>query len=74
MPRRSRLTLIASLLAAACLGAGGGAVAYATLSDGDTVVKQVTVKQSEAVASFLHGVAYRIASKARRGARLRREH
>jgi putative serine protease PepD len=51
MPRRSRPLIVASLLAAACLGAGGGAVAYATLSDGDTVVKQVTVKQGEAVAS-----------------------
>src|SRR5215510_7528171 len=51
MPRRSRQTFTASLLAAACLGAGGGAVAYATLSGGDTVVKQVTVKQSESVAS-----------------------
>jgi putative serine protease PepD len=30
---------------------GGGAVAYATLSDGDTVVKQVTVKQAEPIAS-----------------------
>jgi putative serine protease PepD len=50
MPRRSR-PFIASLLAAACLGAGGGAVAYATLSGGDTVVKQVTVKQAESVAS-----------------------
>jgi putative serine protease PepD len=35
----------------ACLGAGGGAVAYATLSDGNTVVKQVTVRQSEPIAS-----------------------
>jgi putative serine protease PepD len=51
MPRRSRQTFTASLLAAACLGAGGGAVAYATLSGGDTVVKQVTVKQAESVAS-----------------------
>ena len=51
MPRRSRPMLIASLLAAACLGAGGGAVAYATLTGGDTVVKQVTVKQAESVAS-----------------------
>src|SRR5215510_12627440 len=50
MPRRSRQTFTASLLAAACLGAGGGAVAYATLSGGDTVVKQVTVKQAEWVA------------------------
>ena len=37
MPRRSRPTIIvASLLAAACLGAGGGAVAYATLHDNGT--------------------------------------
>jgi putative serine protease PepD len=50
MPRRSRPTLIvASLLAAACLGAGGGAVAYATLHDNgtNTVVKQVTVQQAD---------------------------
>jgi putative serine protease PepD len=51
MPRRPRTTIVASLLAAACLGAGGGAVAYATLSGGDTVVKQVTVKQAEPIAS-----------------------
>jgi len=52
MPRRPRhTTIVASLLAAACLGAGGGAVAYATLSGSDTVVKQVTVKQAESVAS-----------------------
>ena len=51
MPRRSRPLTVASLLAAACLGAGGGAVAYATLSGSDTVVKQVTVKQAESVAS-----------------------
>jgi putative serine protease PepD len=51
MPRRSRPTFIASLLAAACLGAGGGAVAYATLSGSDTVVKPVTVDKAEAVAS-----------------------
>ncbi|MFL5923191.1 MAG: S1C family serine protease [Gaiellaceae bacterium] len=50
MPRRPRTTLVASLLAAACLGAGGGAVAYATLSGGDTV-KQATVKQAEPIAS-----------------------
>ena len=51
MPRRSRPTIVASLLAAACLGAGGGAVADATLSGNDTVVKQVTVKQAEPAAS-----------------------
>jgi putative serine protease PepD len=51
MPRRPQRTLVASLLAAACLGAGGGAVAYATLSDGSTTVKQVTVQRSEPIAS-----------------------
>jgi len=50
MPRRPRqTTIVASLLAAACLGAGGGAVAYATLSDNGTttVTKQVTVQQAD---------------------------
>ena len=50
MPRRPRHTTIAaSLLAAACLGAGGGAVAYATLHDNgtNTVVRQVTVQQAD---------------------------
>jgi putative serine protease PepD len=51
MPRRPRHTIVLSLLAAACLGAGGGAVAYATLSDGNTVVRQVTVQRSQPVAS-----------------------
>jgi putative serine protease PepD len=51
MPRRLRRTQLASLLAAACLGAGGGAVAYATLSDDNTVVKQVTVQRSEPIAN-----------------------
>ena len=50
MPRRSRPTIIvASLLAAACLGAGGGAVAYSQFHDNgsSTVVKQVTVEQAD---------------------------
>ena len=50
MPRRPRHTTIAaSLLAAACLGAGGGAVAYGTLHDNgtNTVVRQVTVQQAD---------------------------
>jgi putative serine protease PepD len=50
MPRRPRhTTIVASLLAAACLGAGGGAVAYATLHDNgtSTVVRQVTVQQAD---------------------------
>ncbi len=53
MPRRPHRIIIASLLAAACLGAGGGAVAFATLHDGGTktVVKQVTVHEGQPVAS-----------------------
>ena len=54
MPRRSRPTIIvASLLAAACLGAGGGAVAYATLHDSgsNTIVRQVTVQQADTASS-----------------------
>jgi putative serine protease PepD len=52
MTRRSRPTVILmSLLAAACLGAGGGAIAYATLSDNDTVVRQVTVQSAQPTAS-----------------------
>jgi putative serine protease PepD len=51
MLRRPPKALALSLLAAACVGAGGGAVAYATLSDGSTVVKQVTVQPSEPIAS-----------------------
>jgi putative serine protease PepD len=46
MPRRP--TIIASLLAAACIGAGAGAVVYATVSDNSTV-KQVTVQKSEPI-------------------------
>jgi putative serine protease PepD len=47
MTRRPRTSLIASLLVAACLGAGGGAAVYATASTGGgtkTVVRQVTVE------------------------------
>jgi putative serine protease PepD len=53
MTRRPHRILIASLLAAACLGAGGGAVAFATLHGGGTktVVKQVTVHEGQPVAS-----------------------
>jgi len=48
MPRRLRTPLIASLLAAACLGAGGGALLYAAFgSNGNTVVRQVTVKDAQ---------------------------
>ncbi len=53
MSRRPHRVILASLLAAACIGAGGGAVAFATLHDGGTktVVKQVTVHEAQPVAS-----------------------
>jgi putative serine protease PepD len=49
MPRRSRTPLIASLLAAACVGAGGGALLYSAFGSdgGTTVVRQVTVKDTQ---------------------------
>ncbi len=48
MPRRSRTPLIASLLAAACVGAGGGALLYSAFgSTNGTVVRQVTVKDTQ---------------------------
>jgi putative serine protease PepD len=51
-PRRSRIPLIASLLAAACLGAGGGALLYSAFNaKGDTVVRQVTVKDTQPASS-----------------------
>jgi putative serine protease PepD len=49
VPRRSRIPLIASLLAAACVGAGGGALLYSAFGSDDstTVVRQVTVKDTQ---------------------------
>jgi putative serine protease PepD len=49
MPRRPRTPLIASLLAAACVGAGGGALLYSAFGSngGTTVVRQVTVKDTQ---------------------------
>jgi putative serine protease PepD len=48
MPRRPRTPLIASLLAAACVGAGGGALLYSAFgSKGDTIVRPVTVKDTQ---------------------------
>jgi putative serine protease PepD len=53
MPRRPRPSLIASLLAAACVGVGGGALlSWAVLSDHTkTVTRQVTVESAETAAS-----------------------
>jgi len=53
-PRRSRIPLIASLLAALCVGAGGGALLYSAFgSNGGsttTVVRQVSVKDTQPAA------------------------
>jgi putative serine protease PepD len=51
MPRRPRTSLIASLLAVACIGAGGGALAYSLTSDSGTVIRQVTVQNAEPAAN-----------------------
>jgi putative serine protease PepD len=51
MPRRPRTPLIASLLAVACIGAGGGALAYSLTSDSGTVIRQVTVQNAEPAAN-----------------------
>src|SRR4051794_34190518 len=53
-PHRPRTPLL-TLLAAACIGAGGGALAYASLSDNGgntkTVVRQVTVHDGQPVSN-----------------------
>ncbi len=54
MSRRSHTPLIASLLVAACLGAGGGALLYSNFgskSTTSTVVHQVTVPDSQPTSS-----------------------
>jgi putative serine protease PepD len=53
VPRRSRIPLIASLLAAACVGAGGGALLYSAFGSNDktTVIRPVTVKDTQPAAS-----------------------
>jgi putative serine protease PepD len=54
MPRRLPTPLIATLLAVACLGAGGGALLYAAFgSNGNTntVVREVAVKDTQPAAS-----------------------
>ena len=58
-PRRPRTPLIPILLALAC-GAGGGALAYASLSSGGgtkTVVRQVTVDNAQPIANDTTGLS-----------------
>jgi putative serine protease PepD len=54
-PHRPRTPLLLTLLAVACIGAGGGALAYASLSDNrgstKTVVRQVTVHDAQPVSN-----------------------
>src|SRR6266508_2363538 len=47
------LSLVAALVAGACIGGGGGAATYAALSSGSTktVVRQVTVGDSQPASS-----------------------
>jgi len=46
------LSLVAALVAGACIGAGGGAATYAALSSGDTtVVRQTTVGESQSASA-----------------------
>jgi putative serine protease PepD len=50
MPRRPRTPIIASLLAAACVGAGGGALLYSAFGSKDnttTIVRPVTAKDTQ---------------------------
>jgi putative serine protease PepD len=69
MPRRPRTPLIATLLAVACLGAGGGALLYSAFGSNDTtktVVHQVTVKDTQPTSSatpFSVNEIYRRANK-----------
>ena len=53
MSRRPKLSLIASLLIALCIGAGGGALLYTGISNdnGKTVVRNVTVKNFQAASA-----------------------
>src|SRR6266536_1705620 len=67
--QRPTLSLIAALVAGACIGAGGGAATYAALSSGNgkTVVRQVTVSDSQPAASTSGLSIHAIYELARRG-------
>src|SRR5215216_5971185 len=62
------LSLTAALVAGACIGVGGGAATYAALSSGSTktVVRQVTVSDSEPASNGALSV-HAIYERSRRG-------
>ena len=69
---RRRITLlpvVGALVAGACIGAGGGAATYAALSSGDskTVVRQVTVPESQPAANTSALSVHTIYELARKG-------
>src|SRR5213593_4852430 len=62
------LSLVAALVAGACIGAGGGAATYAALSSGNkTVVRQVTVADSQPAASTSDLSVHAIYERANKG-------
>jgi putative serine protease PepD len=69
LPRSSTVSLAAALVAGACIGAGGGAATYAALASGNTrtVVRQVTVGDSEPAANRSGLSVHAIYQRARKG-------
>src|SRR6266705_512481 len=67
--RRITLPVVGALVAGACIGAGGGAATYAALSSGDskTVVRQVTVPESQPAANTSAPSVHTIYELARTG-------
>ena len=67
--RRIPLPLLGALLAGACIGAGGGAATYAALSSGNakTVVRQVTVPETQPAANTSGLSVHSIYELARKG-------
>ena len=63
------LPVVGALVAGACIGAGGGAATYAALSSGDskTVVRQVTVPESQPAANTSALSVHTIYELARKG-------
>src|SRR5437868_1917896 len=63
------LSLVAALVAGACIGAGGGAATYAALSSGKTktVVRPVTVSDAQPAASISGLSVHAIYERAFRG-------